>query len=44
MNEEYKKRLASLERFVMYVFEEDKTVVPKESGVPKVIRLSLYPF
>ena len=28
----YKKRVAALEKFVMYVFEEDTTVVPKESG------------
>jgi len=31
-NQTYKKNLASLERFTMYVFEEDQTVVPKESG------------
>lgn len=30
--EEYKKRLGALDKFVMYVFEEDKTVIPKESG------------
>ncbi|KAM0709349.1 hypothetical protein Q7P35_003387 [Cladosporium inversicolor] len=29
---EYAKRLAALEQFVMFVFEDDKTVVPKESG------------
>jgi palmitoyl-protein thioesterase len=29
---EYKARLAALEKFVMVVFEGDKTVVPKESG------------
>jgi palmitoyl-protein thioesterase len=29
---EYAARLAALEKFVMVVFEEDKTVVPKESG------------
>lgn len=29
---EYAKRLAKLEKFVMFVFEDDKTVVPKESG------------
>lgn len=29
---EYAKRLAALEKFVMFVFEDDKTVVPKESG------------
>ena len=28
----YKERLAKLEKFVMVVFEDDKTVVPKESG------------
>lgn len=28
----YKARIAALEHFVMYVFEEDTTVVPKESG------------
>ena len=28
----YKERLAGLERFVMVVFEDDETVVPKESG------------
>ncbi|KAJ9629350.1 hypothetical protein H2203_001723 [Taxawa tesnikishii (nom. ined.)] len=28
----YKKRLSMLEKFVMYVFDEDKTVIPKESG------------
>ncbi|KAI9841531.1 MAG: hypothetical protein M1837_000632 [Sclerophora amabilis] len=31
-NEEYKKRLGSLENFVMYLFTEDTTVVPKESA------------
>lgn len=31
-NNTYKKNIQKLERFVMYVFEEDKTVVPKESG------------
>lgn len=31
-NEEYASRLAGLEKFVMYVFADDKTVVPKESG------------
>jgi palmitoyl-protein thioesterase len=31
-NEEYAARLAALEKFVMVVFEDDKTVVPKESG------------
>lgn len=31
-NVEYKTRLAALEKFAMYVFEEDKTVIPKESG------------
>ena len=29
---EYKKRLAGMEKFVMVVFEDDETVVPKESG------------
>jgi palmitoyl-protein thioesterase len=29
---EYKERLTRLERFAMYVFEDDKTVIPKESG------------
>lgn len=29
---EYAARLARLEKFVMFVFEDDKTVVPKESG------------
>lgn len=28
----YARRLAGLEKFVMYVFEDDRTVVPKESG------------
>ena len=31
-NNTYKENIQKLERFVMYVFEEDKTVVPKESG------------
>lgn len=31
-NETYKKNLASLERFVMVMFEDDETVVPKESA------------
>ncbi|KAF9729271.1 hypothetical protein PMIN06_010868 [Paraphaeosphaeria minitans] len=31
-NATYKKNLASLDKFVMYVFEQDTTVVPKESG------------
>ncbi|KAK4945365.1 hypothetical protein LTR66_007106 [Elasticomyces elasticus] len=31
-NDIYKKRIASLEKFVMYVFENDTTVIPKESG------------
>ncbi|KAF2456123.1 Alpha/Beta hydrolase protein [Lineolata rhizophorae] len=31
-NETYKANLASLEKFVMYVFENDTTVIPKESG------------
>ncbi|KAI4735817.1 palmitoyl-protein thioesterase 1 precursor, partial [Aureobasidium sp. EXF-8846] len=29
---EYKQRLSTLDKFAMYVFEEDKTVIPKESG------------
>jgi palmitoyl-protein thioesterase len=29
---EYKQRLSSLDKFAMYVFEEDRTVIPKESG------------
>lgn len=28
----YAKRLSAIEKFVMFVFDEDKTVVPKESG------------
>lgn len=28
----YKKKVASLEKFAMYVFEDDVTVIPKESG------------
>lgn len=31
-NETYKKNLASLEKFVMFVFTEDTTVIPKETG------------
>lgn len=31
-NSTYKENIKKLERFVMYVFEEDKTVIPKESG------------
>ncbi|MCJ1381180.1 hypothetical protein MMC17_004289 [Xylographa soralifera] len=31
-NETYKQNLIMLERFVMYLFSEDKTVVPKESS------------
>ncbi|EON63680.1 hypothetical protein W97_02908 [Coniosporium apollinis CBS 100218] len=31
-NETYAVNLASLEKFVMYVFEKDVTVIPKESG------------
>jgi palmitoyl-protein thioesterase len=31
-NEQYKKNLATLEKFVMYVFEDDETVIPKETG------------
>jgi len=29
---EYKQRLAKLDNFAMYVFQDDKTVIPKESG------------
>lgn len=31
-NETYRARVAGLERFVMYVFANDTTVIPKESG------------
>lgn len=31
-NEVYKKRLSSLEKFVMVLFKDDKTVIPRESG------------
>ncbi|EME47744.1 hypothetical protein DOTSEDRAFT_69626 [Dothistroma septosporum NZE10] len=31
-NETYKQRIASLEKFVMFIFEDDTTVIPKESG------------
>ncbi|KAH8659191.1 Alpha/Beta hydrolase protein [Tricladium varicosporioides] len=31
-NEKYKKNLEKLERFVMYLFEDDTTVIPKETG------------
>lgn len=31
-SEEYKRQLAKLENFVMYMFEDDKTVIPKESA------------
>ncbi|KAI9762043.1 MAG: RNA polymerase II C-terminal domain kinase beta subunit [Chaenotheca gracillima] len=31
-NKAYKKRLSSLETFVMYIFTEDTTVIPKESA------------
>jgi palmitoyl-protein thioesterase len=31
-NETYKRNLAKLERFVMYLFEDDETVIPKETG------------
>ncbi|KAH9844964.1 palmitoyl-(protein) hydrolase [Teratosphaeria destructans] len=30
--EDYGKKVAGLEKFVMYVFEEDTTVIPKDSG------------
>jgi len=32
-NPRYKENLSSLQKFVMYMFEEDKMVVPKESSV-----------
>lgn len=31
-NETYARNIAALERFVMYIFDKDVTVVPKESG------------
>lgn len=31
-NETYKQRIASLENFVMFMFEDDTTVIPRESG------------
>lgn len=31
-NQTYKENLAKLEKFVMYIFEDDATVYPKESG------------
>lgn len=31
-NGTYKENIASLDKFVMYMFEEDMTVIPKESG------------
>lgn len=31
-NKTYRQNLASLKRFVMYLFQDDETVVPKESG------------
>lgn len=31
-NKTYADRMAALEKFVMFVFEEDTTVIPKESG------------
>lgn len=31
-NETYRRNLAEVEKFVMVVFREDKTVVPRESG------------
>jgi len=31
-NQTYKENLEKLERFVMYVFEDDETVIPKESA------------
>lgn len=33
VNLTYKKNMSKLERFVMYMFENDSTVVPKESSV-----------
>jgi palmitoyl-protein thioesterase len=31
-NQTYKKNMEKLERFVMYMFEDDTTVIPKETG------------
>jgi len=31
-NQKYKENLEKLERFVMYVFQDDDTVIPKETG------------
>lgn len=31
-NQTYKENLEKLERFVMYLFEDDETVIPKETG------------
>jgi palmitoyl-protein thioesterase len=31
-NQTYKKNLSSLNKFVMFVFNDDKTVIPKETG------------
>lgn len=31
-NEVYAQRMAALEKFVMYVFDEDTTVIPRDSG------------
>ena len=31
-NQKYKSNLEKLEKFVMYIFEDDETVIPKESG------------
>jgi palmitoyl-protein thioesterase len=31
-NEEYKKNIAKLDNFVMYMFEDDTTVIPKETA------------
>ncbi|SMQ54755.1 unnamed protein product [Zymoseptoria tritici ST99CH_1A5] len=31
-NSTYKQRISELENFVMFIFEEDTTVIPKESG------------
>ncbi|PSR80970.1 Alpha/Beta hydrolase protein [Coniella lustricola] len=31
-SKEYKRQLASLDNFVMYMFDDDKTVIPRETG------------
>lgn len=38
-NPRYKENLSSLHKFVMYMFEEDKMVVPKESSVQTYVEL-----